>query len=393
MMHKHCKRCGWDTALLVWMTLLVTAAAPAQGAAQVAAADVRPDATPQVTAVRPNQGAPGQEIAVVVEGKDFSPGVYISFSSPSLHAISTRRVSPTELEARIAIGTKAEPGTVSLFVSNPGSTVAEVPFSVAGAASSAVPAAPAAPAAPTPAASAPAQAETSAEAAGPEVTRVDPARAAPGSQVTLKISGKNFAKGVKVAFSNPGIRVLGVQSSKDSEIEAQIQVAADAATGTTGMFVVNPDENETEVTFEVSGEGSSATSATPAAPTAQAPATPAPAPQPTTKPAAAAKAAKEALRFEVISLSDVTSVLESRSKPKGTLSLAGGKLGFEEGGKEVFSVPASEVKEVGANFIIGVNTGTFHVILTSGQTYNFIPASFRVADSQSIIDALQKALK
>jgi hypothetical protein len=369
-------------------------AAPARTAAQQTVADVPPDATPQVTAVRPNQGAPGQEVAVVIEGRNFSPGAYISFSNPALHAVSTRRVSPTELEARIAIGTKAATGTVSLFVSNPGSTVAETPFSVTSVGLAAAPAEPAAPAAPIPATSAPAQAATSAEATSPEVTRIEPPRAAPGSQTTLKITGKNFAKGVKVAFSNPGIRVLGVQSSQDSEIEARIQVAADAATGTTGMFVVNPDDNETEVTFEVSSEGSSATSATPAASsTAQAPATTTSAPQPTTKPAAAAKGAGEALQFEVISLSDITSVLESHNKPKGTLSLADGKLRYEEGGKEVFSVPASEVKEIGANFILGVNTGTFHVILTSGQTYNFIAASFRVADSQSIIDALQKALK
>jgi hypothetical protein len=389
--------CGWSAALLAWGVILVMAAvAPTRSAAQQVGAEVPPDATPEVTAVRPNQGAPGQEVLVVIEGKSFSPGVYVSFSNPSLHAVSTRRVSPTELEARVAIGAKAQPGTVSLFVSNPGSTVAETPFSVTSVGPSAVPAEPAAPAAPTPVISAPAQAEASAEAMAPEVTRIEPPRAAPGSQTTLKISGKNFAKGVKVVFSNPGIRVLGVQSSKDSEIEAQIQVAADAATGTTGMFVVNPDDNETEVTFEISSEGSSATSTAPAAssPTssAQTPST-TPAPQPATKPAAAAKGAGEAQQFDVISLSDVASILQSRNKPKGTLSLAGGKLSFEEAGKTVFAVPTSEIKEVGENVILGVNTGTFHIILTSGQTYNFIAASFRPADSQSIIDTLHKALK
>jgi cellobiose-specific phosphotransferase system component IIA len=40
-----------------------------------------------------------------------------------------------------------------------------------------------------------------------------------------------------------------------------------------------------------------------------------------------------------------------------------------------------------------VNTGTFHIILNSGQAHNFIAASLRPADSQSIIDALRKALK
>jgi len=387
---------GWKAALLLLGTILVMI--PASAPAQQATADVPPDATPEISAVRPNQASPGEEVAVTIDGMNFSPGVYVSFSNPAVHAVSTRRVSPTQLEARVAVGTKAQPGTISLFVSNPGSTVAEVPFSVVGAGSAAPPAESAAPAAAMPAISAPAKAETSAQAAAPEVTRIEPPRAARGSQVALKISGKNFAKGVKVAFSNPGIRVLEVQADKDTEIEARIQVAPDAATGTTGMFVFNPDDNETEVTFEVAAEGAAGTSAAPApappsAPTAQGSATAAPVGQSASNPAAAAKRAGEALQFDVISLGDVASILQTRNKPKGTLSLEGGKLRFEEAGKEVFSVPVSEIKEVGENQILGVSTGTFHVILTSGRTYNFIAASFRPADSQSMLESLRGALK
>jgi len=384
----------WKATLLLLGTILVMI--PASAPAQQATADVPPDATPEVTAVRPNHASPGEEVAVVIDGKNFSPGVYVSFSNPAVHAVSTRRVSPTQLEARIAVGAKAQPGTISVFVSNPGSTVAEVPFTVMGAGSAASPAESVAPAAAVPATSAPARAETSAQAPAPEVTRIEPPRAARGSQVALKISGKNFAKGVKVAFSNPGIRVLSVQADKETEVAAQIQIAADAATGTTGMFVVNPDDNETEVTFEVAAEGTAAGTAaptsTPAARTTQAPATTAPAGQPASK-TAATKGVSEALQFDVISLGDVASILQSRNKPKGTLTLAGGKLRFEEAGKEVFSVPVSGIKEVGANLILGVNTGTFHVILSSGQTYNFIAASLRPADSQSMLESLRGALR
>ncbi len=389
MMRKRREGCsGKAIGLVLGAVLVMAAGASARSAAQQLAADVPPDATPQVAAVRPSQGAPGQEVAVVIEGKNFSPGVYVSFSDATVHAVSTRRVSPTELEARVAIGTKAPLGTLSLYVSNPGSTVAEAPFTVT--ASSGAPAAePTVPAATNAPTSAQAQTEASAAGLAPEVTRIEPPRAAPGSQTTLKISGKNFAKGVKVAFSNPRIRVLGVNFNKASAIEAHIQVAADAPTGTTGMFIVNPDDNETEVTFEVSTEP--ATAATPAsAPTGQT--TQATVPQTASK-TTSAKGAGETLQFEVISLSDVTSVLESRSKPKGTLSLSAGRLRYEESGREVFSAPKSEVKEVGENFILGVNTGTFHIILANGQTYNFIAASFRVADSQSIMESLRAALK
>ena len=70
------------------------------------------------------------------------------------------------------------------------------------------------------------------------------------------------------------------------------------------------------------------------------------------------------------------------------------KLTYEESGKEVFSTPLSDIREVDANIIPGLNlnTGTFHIILTSGKTYNFIAGSLRPADSQSIVDSLRKAI-
>ncbi|MBZ5514775.1 MAG: IPT/TIG domain-containing protein [Acidobacteriia bacterium] len=389
MMLNHSGKTLWKAALLLGGAILVVTASAPGRAAQQATADVPPDATPEITAVHPNQGAPGQEVTVKVEGKNFSAGAYVSFSNPAVHAVSTERVSPTQLEARVAVGAKAQPGAISLFVSNPGSAVAEVPFSIVEETPASAPAAPPATTA-TPETQAPATAEASQQAPaapGPEVKGIEPARAARGAQATLKITGKHFADGARVAFSNPGIQVQDVQVKKDTEIAARIQVAADAATGTTGMFVVNPDDTEAEVTFEVTGEATStkASGASSAAPTAK------PAGKPATKPAA--KSAGQTLQFDVISLSDVGNILQSRSNPKGTLSLASGKLRFEESGKEVFSVPVAEIKEVGENLILGVNTGTFHILFASGQTYNFVAGSLRPADSKSIMESLQAALK
>ena len=70
-----------------------------------------------------------------------------------------------------------------------------------------------------------------------------------------------------------------------------------------------------------------------------------------------------------------------------------GKLKYLEAGKEVFSAAAADIKEIGLNTFLGVNTGTFHIILNSGKTFNFIAASLRPADSQSIVDALERARK
>ena len=323
------------------------------------AQDIPPDATPQVQQLNPSQAAPGDEVTIVIEGQNFSSGAYVSFTNPSIHVVSTRRVSGTELEVKLAISKKAQPGAFSLYVSNPASSVAEAAFTV-GAAAVPAPATPATP--PTPAAEV-----HPSESTTPEVTSVDPPRAAPGTKTNLKITGKNFAQGAKVSFSNSGIRVLETTASKTTELTVRLQIAADAPTGKSSLFVVNPDDSEAEAPFEVAGG--------------------------TTKAAAVSEPASSAgQRFDVYNLGDVASLLQSHNKTKGTLIVTGQKLTYEESGQEVFSTPLSEITEVDANIILGLNTGTFHINLTSGKTYNFIAGSLRPADSQSIIDSLRKAI-
>jgi len=333
--------------------------------------EIPEDATPQVQQLNPSQAAPGDEVTIVVEGQNFSPGAYVSFTNPSIHVVSTRRVSGTELEVKLAISKKAQPGAISLYVSNPASIAAEAEFTIvpAAAPAPATPGAPPTPAAPpSPAApSTPAEEVHPSESSTPEVTSVAPPRAAPRTQASLKITGKNFAQGAKVSFLNPGIRVLETAVSTTTELTVRIQIAADASTGKTSLFVVNPDDSEAEAPFEVAGA--------------------------TTKAAAVSEPASSAgQRFEVYNLGDVASLLQTHNKTKGTLILTGQKLTYEEAGKEVFSTSLSDIKEVGANVILGINTGTFHINLTSGKTYNFIAGSLRPADSQSIIDSLRKAI-
>jgi hypothetical protein len=323
------------------------------------AEDIPPDATPLVQQLNPSQAAAGDEVTVVVEGRNFSSGAYVSFTTPSIHVISTRRVSETQIEVKLAVSPKAQAGAISLYVSNPASSAAEAAFTRAPAA---VPE-PAAPAAP----STPAEEIHPSQSSTPEVTSVDPPRAAPGTKTNLKITGKNFAQGAKVSFSDSGIRVLETTASATTELTVRIQIAADAPTGKASLFVVNPDDSEAEAPFEVAGG--------------------------TTKPAAISEPASSASqRFDVYNLGDVASLLQSHNKTKGTLIVTGQKLTYEESGQEVFSTPFADIKEVDANVILGLNTGTFHINLTSGKTYNFIAGSLRPADSQPIVDSLRKAI-
>jgi Quinohemoprotein amine dehydrogenase, alpha subunit domain III len=340
------------------------AAAPlvslAQGTASHLTSDVPPDAAAQILKVSPDRAQAGSAVTVEIDGKNFSAGAYVSFSDPAVRVVSTDVLDATHLNAALEINPAAKPGTITLYVSNPAGPAAQTPFTIL---EMAVPQMPPAPA-PTP--------ETATTALAPTVTAVEPPRIAPGSQTTLKIHGKGFAEGTKVSFSNPGIQILGTHFSKSSLLTVDVQVAKDAAPGQTGLFVVNPDDTEVEFPFEVT-DGSSATTSMPGA--------------------AKTAASTSEQKFEVYSLGDTVSILQNPSQSQGTLIVSGGKLRYEEGGKVVFSATAAEVQEIAMNIVFGINTGTFHVILKSSKTYNFVGTSFRPADTQAIVDSLRRALQ
>jgi hypothetical protein len=357
--------CGAGAGNLAW------------GAAQAA---VSPDATPGITSVQPSKARAGATVTLTIDGERFAQGAYVSFSDPAIHVLATRRLSDKRLEVDVAIGDKAPAELAHLYVANPAGTSAESTFAIVSSApvaaqpAASAPGSPAAAETPASASASPAPAEPiPAGAAAPEVSKVDPSHVAAGSKASIKVTGKKFVKGAKVAFQNPGIRVLGTEFKKSTQLVAEIEVASNAATGKTSMFVVNPDDSEVETSFEVTAAGSGSS-------------------QSGSQKAAAGSAANTASQtFSVINLGDAISILQNPSKPRGTLVLAGGKLTYQEAGKDVFVAGPGEVKEVAPNILFGFNTSTFHIILNSGKTYNFVAASLTPSETAAIITALQKA--
>lgn len=247
-----------------------------------AAQEIAPDVTPQIEEVKPNQVAAGSETIVVIKGQNFSSGAYVSFSDPQVHVVSSRRVSPTQLEADVAVSKKARAGAMTLYASNPASTVAEAMFSIL----EAVPA----PAPP----------------AEPPTPSTPPAPPSPPSP-------------------------------------------ADAPRG------------EKPPTTQTTQGTTTATTAT--------------------------------QTFSVYDLGEAASILQSAGKSKATLAIAGGKVNCEGDGKGVFSAALANVQEVEENAIFGVKSGTFHIILRSGKTYNFIASSLKPADTEAIVAALKASVK
>jgi len=355
-----------DRFLLVFVVFLgfvvtggssaLTACPGAQGETAVS-----PDATPEVWQVKPNQAPAGSEVTFQIEGRNFAQGVKAESENAEMVKItSVRRVSGSKLEVKVAISGQAPVGDAGFYVRNPqghgsgyggfGITAAQAP-----------PPAPAAEVEPS-------------TPGTPEVAAVNPARANQGATVSLKIAGKDFANDAKVSFSNPGITVTETKA-KATEIALRIQVAADAEAGTGSLYVTNPNGRQAESPFEV------VASQPPAKPAAK-----------TKVPATTQETGGAADRYEVYNLGEGVNILQNPNKPKGVLSVVGGKLRYEEAGKEVFSAAPSDIKEMDANSVFGYNTGTFHVTLNSGQNYNFAAATLSISDGQKILDSIKRAL-
>jgi hypothetical protein len=150
-----------------------------------------------------------------------------------------------------------------------------------------------------------------------------------------------------------------------TEMTARIQVAAKAATGTTSLYVTNPNYRQAELPFEVTGTSKTAT--TPAAST-----TPG------------------ELRFEVIHIKGKN--ILTPSKIKGILTWSKGKLRLEESGQEIFALTPADIKEIDMNLVLGVSANSLHIILNSGKKYDFWAASLKPAETKSIADTLKRAV-
>ena len=422
----------WLTTRLVLGALFMSVAAPCLLAAQQAASDVPPDATPQIQQISPGQAVPGAHVTVTIQGNNFSAGAVASSASAAIHVDSSKRVSATHLEVQLSVSESAQPGTATLLVSNPASSAAESAFSIVAAPSAPASAAPAqnpeppkpetptpstappapptpqTPAAPpsapptpevNPAAPATLQAPTGPPSAGvnpppaapsalpmpdtppapappaetpaPEVTTVNPPKVGQGFDIDLKLTGKNFVQGTKVSFANQGIRVMGITSSSSTEISVHIKVAGDATPGKTSLFVINPDDNEAEAPIEVALKGTF--TPTPSAP-----------PSPGSPPGADPSYTQ---RFDAFHLGNPTEIFHVHGKVKGSLVISSGTVKYEEDKKTLINISLSEIQEVKTSGIGGVN-----IKLNSGRTHHFAAASLKGSDARTIVEAIQKAM-
>jgi hypothetical protein len=374
---------NWPASMLALAALLLCGTASLRAmAAPQAGSEVPPDATPQIQQVDPSQAAPGAHLTVIIQGSNFSSAATVSALSTAIHVDSSKWISATHLEAELSVGASAQPSTVSLMVSNPAGRAAEAAFTIAAGQAPPPPATPPTPDAPTspqapanpaPQINPPAPPAPTAPAApiGPQVTTVEPAQVAPGFNLDLKVTGKNFAPGAKVSFANPGVRVLKITTLSDTELSVHIKVTFDATPGVASLFVVNPDDSEVEIPFEVVAKGA----IKPPAPLA--PASP------------AAPGSPDAQRYSAFHLGSPAEAFQVHGKVKGALVVSAGTIQYQEDGKTLINIAVGDVEEIKTS---AVATSTFHITLSSGKVYHFAPGSLRPADARSLVDSLRAAL-
>jgi hypothetical protein len=396
--------------LATWAIFLcLTTTFPLQGA-QDESPNIPPTATPQILQITPNQATPGAHLEATIQGKNFSSGASVASGSSAVHVDSAKRVSATQITVQLSVSDSAQPGEISLLVSNPSSGAAASTFTIMAAqpppapnapepnpepakpdtpAPTTEPAQPATPQTlpgnpstpPTPEVNPPAPEPATpatppapaapVELPEPVVVQVTPRKVCQGFDIDMRVAGKNFVQGTKVSFASEGIHVVGISSYSDTEITVHIKVAGDAIPGKTSLFVINPDDNEAESSIEIALKGTFAQ----------------PTPPPSSPNSPATADATYTQRFDAFHLGNPTEIFHVHGKVKGSLIISADTVKYEEDGKTLVNISLSAIKDVKTAMM-----GQFEIKLDSGKSIHFAAASLKGSDATAIVAAIEKAM-
>src|SRR6266702_4393871 len=95
----------------------------------------------------------------------------------------------------------------------------------------------------------------------PQIDHLTPVQAGVGSEVTVEIDGKNFARGAYVSSSNPEVHVLKTRRINDNRLETRVVIAQKAQPGVVALYVTSPDGSVAQATFTIIGGGAPASPA------------------------------------------------------------------------------------------------------------------------------------
>jgi len=173
-----------------------------------------PVVTPIVEKVGPDRAFQGEQFSVTISGSNFKSGAKVTFSGDGIDVTGVEIISASQLQARIAIASKAQPGARDILVTNPAGNqgVGKGLFQV-----------------------------IAVSVEPPQVTKIEPDHAFQGEQLSVTIAGSDFKERATIAFSGGGIEVTDVKVISASQLQVGIVISREAKPGARDVFVTNPD--------------------------------------------------------------------------------------------------------------------------------------------------------
>jgi hypothetical protein len=211
--------------------LFISVTNPSGTVSNPATFEILPRPAPEITSVTPSVLYTGGTTEVVIAGRDFLPGATVALGGGGVSLEGEPTVTASEIRARVAVAMGAEVGGHSIDVHNPDGQSASSTFEVR----------------PLP----------------PVVLGIAPAGADRGATLDVRISGSNFQPGLVIQPLDAALTINGELTLTDSEISANVTVAADAALGAHTLRIVNPDGGTADVTFTVTETAVTVTEVTP----------------------------------------------------------------------------------------------------------------------------------
>ena len=178
---------------------------------------------PTVTAVNPNTGVRGTNVAVTITGTNFTnTGTTVAVSGTNVGVTGVTVVNSTTITATFNIATGAGLGARNVRVTTPGGTSAinsGDQFTVTGA----------------------------------TLTSVSPNTGVRGTAVSVTLTGAGLTGATNVTVSGSGVTVSGITAVNDTTVTATFTVSTTATVSNRNVAVVTPIGTTNNVTFTVQG--------------------------------------------------------------------------------------------------------------------------------------------
>ena len=187
---------------------------------------------PTLTSISPSSGAPGTSVSVTLTGSNFTSASTVNVANPAVAVNGVNFLGPTQIYATFNLAANAAVGATNVTVTTSSGTSNAIAFTITG-------------------------------GSLPTLTGISPNNGAPGTSVTVTLTGTNFSSGATVNVSscsltclsipNPAVVVGGVSVNSPTQITATFNIAANATAGPAYVSVTTTAGTSSAQVFTITG--------------------------------------------------------------------------------------------------------------------------------------------